>query len=815
MQPIQPASPGQPLRASDINAANDELKRQGNVTVDGANATSESTGVHLTVPTSKGFWARINGQLSRYYGYYEVIRSVDGWIPKEDGRTSTPQEDYAVEINNNTSVPMGMVVWLEPISGFYDGNRNKTIYSFTHSSYGYNSNIVSVVTDIGSDANGLVVNRGLFQASNSDTIKFGRFTELLDVVPKTLTGNANRVVVVNAFGTGLEFGADITASGGAGTFLQLPDTPNSYSGSNFYVVTVVGSALEFRQCNISVTGSIKGGGNPLNTSGSGGFVTLSLQGDAVNPGANKYYGTNSTAIKGFYDLPDLATINTTITQFNTRVTNVESSFASLLVRMTAAENNIAALQTSVTNLITITSTHTTQITTLVSDVTNLDTRLDAAEGDITNLKSRVSTLESKMTAAENNINDLQTLTSTHTTQIATLTTRITDAENDISSLTTLTATHTTQISNLQGDVSDLQGDVSSLTTTVAGHTTSINSLLSRMTAAEGSISTLTSQMTTANSNIATLQSNVTTLQTNVGTLQTNVSNLTSTVNSLSSTVSSLQTTVGTLGTDLTALTGRVTTAEGSITTLQSQMTTANANISTLQTNVSTLTSDLSGLTNTVNSIDGRLSTAEGTIVTINSTLGDHETRITTLEADVLAINSSITTIQSDIGSLDTRLTTAEGTIVTIQGDVSTLQSDLTQEITDRQTGDNGLDSRLLTLEGQTLDARLITLENQTLDTRITTLENQTLDSRLITLEGQNLDTRITDLEGYVSASGLTVGGTQVVGSQQSAVADAAGGTIDDTDVASCASSTQTIINDLTTQLNAALNALRAHGLIAS
>lgn len=114
-----------------------------------------------------------------------------------------------------------------------------------------------------------------------------------------------------------------------------------------------------------------------------------------------------------------------------------------------------------------------------------------------------------------------------------------------------------------------------------------------------------------------------------------------------------------------------------------------------------------------------------------------------------------------------------------------------------------------------LDTRLDTLEGQTLDTRLTTLEGQTLDTRLTTIEGQTLDTRLTTLEGYISSSALTIGGIQVVGAQQGAVADAVGGTIDDTDVASCASTTQTAIDDLKTQINYLLAALRTHGLIAS
>jgi hypothetical protein len=69
-----------------------------------------------------------------------------------------------------------------------------------------------------------------------------------------------------------------------------------------------------------------------------------------------------------------------------------------------------------------------------------------------------------------------------------------------------------------------------------------------------------------------------------------------------------------------------------------------------------------------------------------------------------------------------------------------------------------LDSRLDTLEGQTLDTRISTLEGQTLDTRISTLEGQTLDSRLDTLEGQNLDSRLDAFEADTTYTDSTIEG---------------------------------------------------------
>ena len=63
-------------------------------------------------------------------------------------------------------------------------------------------------------------------------------------------------------------------------------------------------------------------------------------------------------------------------------------------------------------------------------------------------------------------------------------------------------------------------------------------------------------------------------------------------------------------------------------------------------------------------------------------------------------------------------------------------------------------------------------------------------------------------------AGLTVGGNVVVSTRKAAVADVAAHTILNTDLSSVASSTQTAINDLTTQVNLLLARIRSHGLIS-
>ena len=63
-------------------------------------------------------------------------------------------------------------------------------------------------------------------------------------------------------------------------------------------------------------------------------------------------------------------------------------------------------------------------------------------------------------------------------------------------------------------------------------------------------------------------------------------------------------------------------------------------------------------------------------------------------------------------------------------------------------------------------------------------------------------------------AGLTVGGNVVVSARKAAVADVAAHTISSVDLATAASTTQTAIDDLTTQLNLLLARIRSHGLIS-
>jgi hypothetical protein len=114
---------------------------------------------------------------------------------------------------------------------------------------------------------------------------------------------ANYYVAVNPTSTGLNFTSTLPSSTviPSMSFINLKDCPNSYTGAYGKILMVAGTGgISF----VSATFAYPGNSSiiPYQTgliSGMG----FELKNDLPNPGANKYYGTNSAGVKGWYDLP--------------------------------------------------------------------------------------------------------------------------------------------------------------------------------------------------------------------------------------------------------------------------------------------------------------------------------------------------------------------------------------------------------------------------------------------------------------------------------------------------------------------------------
>lgn len=157
-----------------------------------------------------------------------------------------------------------------------------------------------VVTGVVCETDGIVVTTAALTTSDFDGAVFKNFVGLVDVVPKSYQGNANRIVMVNQSASGLDFGPMFTGAPSSVDLLGLTDTPNSYGSAAYksLIVNSGASGVVFVSSNVTTTKSITGGGNPNDTSV---FTTLQLLNDENTPGIHKHYGTNASGVKGWYE----------------------------------------------------------------------------------------------------------------------------------------------------------------------------------------------------------------------------------------------------------------------------------------------------------------------------------------------------------------------------------------------------------------------------------------------------------------------------------------------------------------------------------
>lgn len=163
---------------------------------------------------------------------------------------------------------------------------------------------ITVVTDV-TCVNGVLANTyATFYPS--ETVQIAEDTRKsflsLNDTPNSYSGVANYYVAVNPGATALTFTSTNPASVivPSLSFINLKDCPQSYSGSTGKIVTSTGSGLTFTTVAFTTPSdsSVIQKQNALNST-----MGFKLVNDALTPGANKYYGTNESGVKGWYDLP--------------------------------------------------------------------------------------------------------------------------------------------------------------------------------------------------------------------------------------------------------------------------------------------------------------------------------------------------------------------------------------------------------------------------------------------------------------------------------------------------------------------------------
>lgn len=179
--------------------------------------------------------------------------------------------------------------------------------------------VIEVVSSVTCTPTGIEVSTVTLSGADYDNAVIRQFLGLSDVTPSSYLGNQNRIVMVNAAATALEFGPSFAGTPSAVDLLGLTDTPNTYSGANFKSLTCTASGVVFTTPSVTTTNSITGGGNPNDASV---FTTLKLVNDSATPGNNKYYGTSSSGVKGWQSLQDILD---TLDDFAVRIALLEGA----------------------------------------------------------------------------------------------------------------------------------------------------------------------------------------------------------------------------------------------------------------------------------------------------------------------------------------------------------------------------------------------------------------------------------------------------------------------------------------------------------
>lgn len=163
---------------------------------------------------------------------------------------------------------------------------------------------ITVVTDV-TCVNGVLANT-YATIYPSETVQIAEDTKKsflsLNDTPDSYSGVANYYVAVNNSASALVFTTSPPSSTvvPSMSFINLKDCPQSYSGTTGNILSSTGNGLQF--INVAFTtpndSSIIPKQSNLSSS-----IQFKLVNDSLTPGPNKYYGTNASGVKGWYDLP--------------------------------------------------------------------------------------------------------------------------------------------------------------------------------------------------------------------------------------------------------------------------------------------------------------------------------------------------------------------------------------------------------------------------------------------------------------------------------------------------------------------------------
>lgn len=179
-------------------------------------------------------------------------------------------------------------------------------------------------------------------------------------------------------------------------------------------------------------------------------------------------------------------------------------------------------------------------------------------------------------------------------------------------------------------------------------------------------------------------------------------------------------------------------------------------IASNQSSISALNMEMDNLTGRVDGIDTHLATVASQVDTNTSLIADAMQRIDMAEGNIAALQGDLNTLASQLTSEVTRL---DGELATVQNQINDLVSDnaalaaqLSEYITELRTL---IDSNSLAIDGLLVDIALLNGQVSTNNSRLISLENwrAMVDSKLGTHTSQIADlySRITNIEIRVGA----------------------------------------------------------------
>lgn len=430
-----------------------------------------SNQVYLPINISKDGTGQVQWGMINDDGTYAGGITCTIYTPKLSSNQAAPKVGvgfylgmvFGTDASNNPTVLIG----LPPVSGSGASGGSATI---------------ELVTDVQCTPTGIQVSKVTLSGADYDNAVIKHFLALADVTPKSFLGNQGRAVVVNETATALEFGPIVTND--ATTFISLTDTPNTYGITNTYKVLTVSSnnaSISFSANNVTTGYSVKGGGNPNDPA----YTAITLVNDEASPDANKFYGTNSSKVKGWHeitlknlaDFPDMSGASEKVLAVNymenalewkelsfTSLTDCPSEFtgaAGKLLKVDLQETAIEFVDLKFIDLPDVPSSYAGHGGKFVS-VTVQEDGLEFSAIDIASIQTDLQTVTTGLTQAESDIGQLQSDVTQHGSDIADILSRLSTAEANIQSLQTDLATAQGNISTLQSDYSSLDARITAL-----------------------------------------------------------------------------------------------------------------------------------------------------------------------------------------------------------------------------------------------------------------------------------------------------------------------------------------------------------------